>query len=148
MSATGLEVFDETLQKTNIWLKDIMHELGRDNRRLAYRALRAVLHALRDRMTVEEAAHLSAELPMLVRGIFYEQYRPTDMPVKIRDQQEFLDYVNREIADATELTPQEAANAVFLCLNRHLNPGQARQARDMMHESIRRLWPEARQQAA
>ena len=99
MSATGLEVFDDTIQKTNIWLKDIMESLGRDNRRLAYRALRAVLHALRDRMTVEEAAHLSAELPMLVRGIFYEQYRPADMPVKIRDQQEFLDTINQEIAD-------------------------------------------------
>lgn len=148
MSATGLEVFDDTIQKTNIWLKEISETLGRDNRRLAYRALRAVLHALRDRMTVEEAAHLSAELPMLVRGIFYEQYRPTDMPAKIRDQQEFLDTINREIADATELTPQEAAKAVFLCLNTHVNPDQARHVRDMMHGSIRQLWPEITQRAA
>lgn len=148
MSATGLEVFDDTIQKTNIWLKDIMESLGRDNRRLAYRALRAVLHALRDRMTVEEAAHLSAELPMLVRGIFYEQYRPADMPVKIRDQQEFLDTINREIADLGELTPQQAAHAVFLCLNKHLDPNQTRQAREMMHQSIRRLWPEITQRAA
>jgi uncharacterized protein (DUF2267 family) len=148
MSATGLEVFDDTLQKTNIWLKDIMHELGRDNRRLAYRGLRAVLHALRDRMTVEEAAHLSAELPMLVRGIFYEQYRPTDMPKKIRDQQEFLDYVKREIADAPELPPQDATRAVFTCINKHVNPNQARQARDMMPEAVRRLWPEVQPQAA
>jgi uncharacterized protein (DUF2267 family) len=148
MSATGLEVFDDTIQKTNIWLKEIGETLGRDNRRLAYRALRAVLHALRDRMTIEEAAHLSAELPMLVRGIFYEQYRPTDMPAKIREQQEFLDLINREIADAPELPPQEAAKAVFLCLNRHLDPHQAIHARDMMPESIRRLWPEVAKKAA
>jgi hypothetical protein len=39
MSATGLEVFDSTLQKTNIWLKELMEEMGLD-RRKAYQALR------------------------------------------------------------------------------------------------------------
>lgn len=59
MSATGLPVFDDTVQKTNIWLNEVMDELGPDRQR-AYRALRAVLHTLRDRLTTEEAAHLSA----------------------------------------------------------------------------------------
>ena len=75
MSATGLDVFDETIHKTNSWLKEISEALGSD-RRGAYRALRAVLHALRDRLTVDEAAHLGDQLPMLVRGIYYEAWRP------------------------------------------------------------------------
>jgi uncharacterized protein (DUF2267 family) len=49
MSLTGLEVFDETLHKTNTWLKEIEQELG-PGRRRAYQALRAVLHCLRDRL--------------------------------------------------------------------------------------------------
>ncbi len=64
MSATGLEVFDRTLHKTHTWLKEIMGELGTEDRHRAYMALRAVLHALRDRLTVEEVAQLGAELPM------------------------------------------------------------------------------------
>jgi hypothetical protein len=55
MTTTGLEVFDETVHKTNRWLKEIEEVLGSD-RHQAYQALRAVLHCLRDRLTVNEAA--------------------------------------------------------------------------------------------
>ena len=75
MSSTGLEVFDETVHKTNIWLKEIAQVLGPDRHR-AYNALRAVLHCLRDRLTVDEAAQLGDQLPMLVRGIYYEAWHP------------------------------------------------------------------------
>jgi uncharacterized protein (DUF2267 family) len=68
MSSTGLPVFDETIQKTNTWLKDISQKLGSDRHR-AYQALRAVLHCLRDRLTMDEAAQLGDQLPMLVRDI-------------------------------------------------------------------------------
>ncbi len=68
MSSTGLEVFDKTIQTTNSWLNEIGEDLGPDRQR-CYNALRAVLFALRDRLTVEEAADLSAQLPMLIRGI-------------------------------------------------------------------------------
>ena len=65
MSATGLEVFDKTVQTTNAWLKEIMDATGLD-RRKAYRVLAAVLHTLRDRLTVDEVAQLGAQLPILV----------------------------------------------------------------------------------
>ena len=59
MSSTGLEVFDKTLQTTNLWLNEIGQDIGPDKQR-CYHALRAVLFALRDRLTVDEAADLSA----------------------------------------------------------------------------------------
>jgi uncharacterized protein (DUF2267 family) len=65
-------VFDRTLYKTHTWLKEIMEVLGTEDRHRAYMALRAVLHALRDRLTVEEVAQLGAQLPMLIRGLYYE----------------------------------------------------------------------------
>jgi uncharacterized protein (DUF2267 family) len=34
-----------------------------------------MLHALRDRLPPEIAVHLSAQLPMLVRGIYYEGWK-------------------------------------------------------------------------
>ena len=74
---TGLDVFDTTVQKTNVWLKDIMQELGWEDRHKAYMGLRTTLHALRDRLTPEEAAQFGAQLPMLIRGLYYEGWTPT-----------------------------------------------------------------------
>lgn len=84
MSATGLEVFDRTLQATNIWLDEVMQEADWADRHKAYSALRVVLHALRDRLPVDEASHLSAQLPMLLRGVFFEGWHPAGTPVRLR----------------------------------------------------------------
>jgi uncharacterized protein (DUF2267 family) len=71
MSTTGLDVFDTTVQKTNNWLNDLMQVLRWPDKHKVYLALRTTLHALRDRLTVEEVAHLGAQLPMLIRGFRY-----------------------------------------------------------------------------
>jgi uncharacterized protein (DUF2267 family) len=72
MSATGLDVFDKTLHTTNIWLGEMMDDLGPD-RHVAWHALSAVLPTLRDRIPLDLAAHVRAELPLLVRGVYYDQ---------------------------------------------------------------------------
>src|SRR5690554_5212950 len=99
MSSTGLAAFDSSLQKTHEWLNQIMEELGTDSKQKAYLALRAVLHSLRDRLTVDEAAHLGAQLPLIVRGIYYEGWKPAQIFLKLRSLQEFLQHV-REIGRA------------------------------------------------
>lgn len=72
---TGLEAFDATLHKTHVWLRDIMEDLRLADRQKAYLARRGALHGLRDRLTLEEAVHLGAQLPLLVRGIYFEGWR-------------------------------------------------------------------------
>lgn len=74
---TGVSALDTTIQKTNIWLKEVMDELESDDRHRAYLALRSVLHSLRDRLTVEEATDLGAQLPILVRGFYYDAWNPS-----------------------------------------------------------------------
>jgi uncharacterized protein (DUF2267 family) len=96
VSATGLDVFDTTLQKTNDWLNDLMQRQGWTRPR-AYRALRATLHALRDRLIVEEVAELAAQLPMLIRGFYYEGWDPTGSPVKARRKEQFLAHIAQEM---------------------------------------------------
>ena len=98
MSATGLEVFDKTLQTTNIWLNEIMDRLGPD-RQLAWKALSVVLHKLRDRLPLELSAHLGAQLPLLVRGIYYDQFEPGRIPADCRSPEEFTEEVAEWLSD-------------------------------------------------
>src|SRR5205823_12272017 len=79
MSATGLDVFDKTLQTTNSWLDEISQTLGPD-RKLAWKVLSIVLHKLRDRIPVDLSAHLAAELPLLLRGTYYDQFKLSKQP--------------------------------------------------------------------
>ena len=100
--STGLDTFDKTVQESNLWLKDVMERLDTTDRHHAYSTLRAVLHALRDRIGAESAAHLSAQLPMLLRGLFYQGWDPTGKPTKERHQADFLAHISRELSRADQ----------------------------------------------
>lgn len=77
---SGHPTFDHTVQEANIWLKAVAEQLHFEERRHAYSALRATLHALRDRLTPESAVHFGAQLPMVVRGLYYEGWRIAGKP--------------------------------------------------------------------
>src|SRR5687767_3948670 len=98
MSQTGLAAFDTTLHATNEWLKELMEGLGYTDRQKAYHALREVLHALRDRLPVDAVAALGAQLPLLVRGVYYEGWHPGDKPFKQHHDQ-FLGRVAESLRD-------------------------------------------------
>jgi uncharacterized protein (DUF2267 family) len=140
MSATGLEVFDRTIHKTNIWLKDLMEILGSADRQEAYAALRATLHALRDRLTIEETAQLAAQLPMLIRGFYYEGWDPTGKPLKERHRDEFLARIQREL-ERYEIDPEQVARAVFQVVANRISEGEIQDVEHVLPREIRDLWP-------
>jgi uncharacterized protein (DUF2267 family) len=141
MSATGLDVFDTTLQRTHTWLKDLMLVLGWQDRRKAYQALRATLHALRDRLTVEETAHLGAQLPMLIRGFYYEGWDPTGKPVKARHRDQFLARIREHFRDDEQVDPELVAAAVFMVLACRVTEGEIEDVLHVLPSEIRDLWP-------
>jgi uncharacterized protein (DUF2267 family) len=138
MSMNGLEVFDATVQKTNAWLKDLMQELHVEDRHKAYLALRAVLHALRDRLTVAEVAQLGAQLPMLVRGFYYEGWDPTGKPLKVRHEEEFLAQIGHEVSGDS---PARLASTVFALLARRISDGEIEDVKHVLPAELRNLWP-------
>jgi uncharacterized protein (DUF2267 family) len=139
MSATGLEVFDRTLQTTNIWLGEIMDRLGPD-RQVAWKVLSTVLHKLRDRLPLPLAAHLGAQLPLLVRGVYYDQFEPGRQPSDCDTPEEFTAEVASWLADIRPVDPDEAVRAVFATLSRHLSEGQLVKVRQALPRGIRMLW--------
>ncbi|MDZ7703423.1 MAG: DUF2267 domain-containing protein [Trueperaceae bacterium] len=142
MSNTGLETFDSTLQLTNEWLNDINDKLGFGDKQLAYHALRATLHALRDRIPTQEAIEFGAQLPMLVRGFYYEGWNPVDNPSKERNLDEFVAHIEQSYDNRTNIDLAEMASAVFSTVNERMTAGQVTQVRDMLNEDLRQIWPE------
>jgi uncharacterized protein (DUF2267 family) len=141
MSSKGLEVFDKTLQTTHIWLDEIMAELGPDRQR-AYHALRGVLHALRDRLPLNLAAHLGAQLPLLVRGIYYDSWHPEPDTSRERKQEEFLKHVGAGLEGIRPMDVKEATRVVFGVIGRHVTEGQVEKIRQALPKDILALWPE------
>jgi uncharacterized protein (DUF2267 family) len=139
MSTTGLDVFDSTIHKTNEWIKDVARELEDDDRRAAYLSLRATLHALRDRLTVEEVAQLGAQMPMLMRGFYYEGWNPSGKPLKVRHRDEFLARVGAELPP---LGPdaERAVRAVFTVLALRISAGEVMDVVHALPADLQALW--------
>jgi uncharacterized protein (DUF2267 family) len=145
---TGLDTFDKTVQESNLWLKGVMERLNSYDRHHAYSTLRAVLHALRDRIGPENAAHLGAQLPMLLRGLFYEGWDPTGKPTKERHENAFLAHIARELPRATNSEIEAGACAVLDVLSKHIDRGAAVKLAAIIPQDLRKFWPEFIQSAA
>jgi uncharacterized protein (DUF2267 family) len=139
MSANGLEVFDKTLETTHIWLKEIMADLGPD-KQVAWKVLSTVLHKLRDRLTINLAAHLGAQLPLLIRGVYYDQFEPSKMPTECRNRDDFVAEVAEWLTDTRPVDPELAVRSVFKVLSRHISEGQVRNVREALPRSVRQMW--------
>ena len=140
MNSIGVDVFDTTLQKTSVWLNCVMEEMGWEDRHRAYSVLRAVLHALRDRLIVDEAVNLGAQLPMLIRGFYYEGWRPEGRPFKYRHKEEFFAQVAKTLPGMEQAELERAVRAVFKVLSSQVTGGEIDQVRDQLPAEVREFW--------
>jgi CBS domain-containing protein len=136
-----LPVLDSTIQKTHEWLKEITDRLGFPNEKSAFAALRAVLHALRDRLPQQNAVELGAQLPMVIRGMYYEGWDFHKEPTRVRHQQEFFDLVADELKEHTELRDtRRITRIVFAVLGKHLDAGEKEKVLRTLPQDLRDLW--------
>lgn len=143
MNDTHLPALDNTIQQTNLWLKKLVNEHHFRDRHHAYSALRAVLHALRNRLTVEQATHLGAQLPILVRGIYYEGWHIVPKPARDRHVDEFAAHVAENLPPQFPRDPVGTTKAVFDLLWQELDPGETAKVIDSLPVPLRTLWPDA-----
>jgi len=140
--STGFTAFDTTIQTTHVWLNELMARMTWQDRHRAYLALRAVLHALRDRLSVDEAAALGAQLPMMVRGFYYEGWHPHGKPIRERKKDEFLAHVRAAFPREAEVDAEQIAQAVFQLLADHVSAGEIEKVKHILPAEIRALWAE------
>lgn len=141
MSETNVRSLERTIQTTNEWLLELDDEFGWDDRERSYKALRAVLHTLRDRLQLQEATQLAAQLPLVLKGVFYDGWNPEKMPVKMRTEEEFVERIVDEFGGSDVSDPGEMASTVFRQLDRRVSTGEIEDVRTSLPESIRALWP-------
>jgi uncharacterized protein (DUF2267 family) len=146
MSSHGLEGIDHSAQQAHIWINDLELRLGWDSKPRAYRLLKAVLQTLRDRLPINEATDLGAQLPTLIRGVYYDGWRPAHyLSFNDRHLEGFLDRIDSAFRSDPIDDTSEAVSAVFALLSAKISAGETADVRQSLPASIRALWPAPKQ---
>lgn len=132
-----VSALDHAMHVAHTWIHDVAKEFDTEDREFAYRVLRAWLHTLRDRLTVEASAHFAAQLPDLIRGIFYAGWNPNSVPEKY-DAHAYAARFAREANISLDDVGKAAAATTAAAL-RHLPPTQMDKALGQLPTEIRSL---------
>lgn len=141
MSAQGLEIIDHAAQTTHEWVGELAGRLDWTSKRSALRLLRVTMHQVRDHLQVDELAQFSAQLPLLIRGMFFEGWVPKRTPSKERSEAAFVQAIEKELGDTDDYRGPQDITYVFLLLNAHLSSGEIEDVRASMPTDIRNFWP-------
>lgn len=142
MNRAAAEPFATTVQETSLWLESIRDKVGDCwDKDLAWTLLGATLHALRDQLQPEAAIHLGAQLPILVRGLYYDHWRVDTKRTKERHKAQFFDHVHSEFPAGAKLEPEAVVRAVFGVMHEKVDPGEIAKLLRQMPKELRELWP-------
>ena len=141
MSAQGLEVIDRAAQTTHEWVNELAARLDWVSKRSALRLLRVTMHQVRDHLPNDEMAQFSAQLPLLIRGMFFEGWVPKMTPSRERSREVFVAAIEEKLADADDYRGPEDIAYVFRLLNAHLTAGEIEDVRASLPSGIRDFWP-------
>jgi uncharacterized protein (DUF2267 family) len=139
MTTAHVDTIERGVEKAHVWLKELADELGVPDQQQSLQVLRAFLHALRDRLSVDETAQLAAQLPLLIRGVYYEGWIPSRAPAHYRDAATFLDHIAREAHLAGRTEASFAAAAAVRVLDRHVSAGETAKVRRVLPPELRTL---------
>src|SRR5919204_3391142 len=138
MSEQGLEVIESSTQKTHEWIASIA-QAAHLEKRDAYKSLRAVLLTLRDRLPLNDAVHLGAQLPIFLRGLFYEGWEPSKVPIKM-SLEEFLKSVQEKIVAPGIIDPVRITQSVFAVTLSHVGAAEMGKIKRIFPKDMQSLW--------
>lgn len=141
MSQANIPAFEHANQTAHLWINEILDRAGITDRHVALQGLRGVLHSLRDRLPLEQAVELAGQLPLLIRGIYYEGWNPHGKPLKERKKEAFLAHVQEAIVNPA-IDVESLTRAVFGVLAKHVSPGEIKHVKISLPKEIQSLWAE------
>lgn len=138
----GHHDFDHAVQEGNLWLNKLDERLHLGNLGQAASALRATLHVLRDRLTPEMAVHLSAQLPLVIRGLFFEGWKLNQSPSEDDNIEQFCSHVAAQLPKGFPVDGRAVVGGVFDVMWSELDPGETAKIIGFLPRALRSLWPE------
>lgn len=141
MSSKGLEVFDRTVQESHEWVNELAERLSWTSHRDALRILRSVLHLIRDHLPNNELAQFSAQLPILIRGMYFEGWQPKKLPITAPHADQFIATVEEQVGDVLDYSGPEDIVTVFKLINARISRGEVEDVRANLSLELQELWP-------
>ena len=141
--SSHVKLIEHAAHDAHLWVNDLSELMEWEDAQRSFRLLRVILHALRDRLPVDAAAHLGAQFPTLIRGVYYDGWHPANKPVREYTREEFLFHLIEAFSGDQIDDPDQAAAAVFKLLDRRISAGEIKHVKACLPEKIRALWPEA-----
>lgn len=129
-----------SVEVTNEWVNELDDELGWEDKNQSFRLLRSTLHELRDILPIDEAAQLSAQMPLFIRGIFFEEWDPSKAELKPHDKNSFVDRVLAGIANEKIGKPERAISGVFKLLTAKVSAGELKDVRGNLKSDLQSMW--------
>lgn len=124
MSHTGIKTMDREVQTAANWVRAYDELLGWNDPDKSFQALRSTLTTLRERLSPDEASDLAAQLPVVLRGVYYDGYRPSKQPSRERHVQDFLDKIRERFNRQPIVDAEWLARTTFLFLETHITKGE------------------------
>jgi uncharacterized protein (DUF2267 family) len=122
---SGIQTLDNAVGATEEWINALMARLGWQDKERTYLALLAALHALRDALPRDEAGYLGVQLPVLLRGLYFEGWHPASHIQRAKSRSAFVERI-QEGASGSGHRRGRVAHAVFALLAERLPPGDRR----------------------
>lgn len=139
MNTKKMVKLEKYAMDANQWIDEVAVLMQIDDRELAWKALRGVLHVIRDRLIPEEVFQLSAQFPMLIRGLFFEGYHYSNKPEKF-DVEELKDRISEALSPVTDINPEVVFKSVLYVLYDHISEGELQDIYGNMPRDIQQLW--------
>ncbi len=143
MSSERVESLDHSVQIAHEWINELDSALGWGNKHRAYRLLGAVLQTLRDCLPVAQAAHLSAQLPLVLRGVFFEHWQPAAEHPHHWDLDRFFAKIDSFFARDPIEDVADAVSEVFYILENRISSGEINKLIGCLPAELQTLWPGA-----
>ncbi|MFW5705182.1 MAG: DUF2267 domain-containing protein [Nanoarchaeota archaeon] len=140
MVETTIKSLDKSMTKTLEWINDLSEDIGYTDKQHTYLVLKSVLHALRDRLTIEEATDLAAQLPLVIKGIYYDEYNPSKTPIKAKNEEEFYAMVDRGLKNNPEISSEQITPIVLGFLARRIGGDEIVHVISNLPPKIAALW--------